>query len=191
MYTSSIQDLATSFFLETHMHEDPIRFGLDHLPFLECEQTELLASQPVLTELETVYQDSEMFSHSQNNIRNTFPNPLPSPVTRTTTIDTKKRFICNDCGHGFSRNYDLKTHYRIHTKERPYVCSFPDCQKNFARSSGVREHERNVHFMAPKRDRKRKSSIPETQGKCMKTLRFLQWPKEETSGSNGSFQMCS
>ena len=36
---------------------------------------------------------------------------------------------------------------RIHTKEKPYECSFPDCNKRFSRVSSLREHERNIHHL--------------------------------------------
>ena len=37
------------------------------------------------------------------------------------------------CGSTFTRRFNLRGHLRSHTEERPYVCSWPNCQKGFAR----------------------------------------------------------
>eukprot|EP01119_Soliformovum_irregulare_P004555 TRINITY_DN15606_c0_g1_i1.p1 TRINITY_DN15606_c0_g1~~TRINITY_DN15606_c0_g1_i1.p1 ORF type:complete len:106 (-),score=2.66 TRINITY_DN15606_c0_g1_i1:106-423(-) len=58
-----------------------------------------------------------------------------------------KPHLCPICHTGFARRYDAKVHLRVHTNERPYKCRF--CDKTFRRSSGVREHERNVHQPQP------------------------------------------
>eukprot|EP01119_Soliformovum_irregulare_P011681 TRINITY_DN2950_c0_g1_i1.p1 TRINITY_DN2950_c0_g1~~TRINITY_DN2950_c0_g1_i1.p1 ORF type:complete len:167 (-),score=19.32 TRINITY_DN2950_c0_g1_i1:53-487(-) len=70
--------------------------------------------------------------------------------------EIKKPHTCEECNSAFARKYDLKVHIRRHTKERPYVCSDATCAKSFARSSSVREHERNVHqiYATPRRKRR-------------------------------------
>lgn len=43
------------------------------------------------------------------------------------------KFKCveDGCGKAFLTSYSLKIHVRVHTKVKPYVCSFENCDKAF------------------------------------------------------------
>ena len=44
--------------------------------------------------------------------------------------DSKKRFLCTDCGKGFLDRSNLSSHQmNVHIKSRPYKCRYPDCNK--------------------------------------------------------------
>ncbi|XP_037089564.1 zinc finger protein GLIS3-like [Pollicipes pollicipes] len=46
------------------------------------------------------------------------------------------------CNKAFSRRENLKIHLRSHTGERPYNCEFPGCPKAFSNSSDRAKHQR-------------------------------------------------
>ena len=37
-------------------------------------------------------------------------------------------------------DFNLRTHIRIHTGDRPYVCPFDNCNKRFAQSTNLKSH---------------------------------------------------
>lgn len=54
----------------------------------------------------------------------------------------EKPFKCEFCDKNFSLDFNLRTHLRTHTGEKPYQCSFPGCLKRFTQSSNLTAHEK-------------------------------------------------
>uniref|UniRef100_A0A1Q3EZX1 Putative c2h2-type zn-finger protein n=1 Tax=Culex tarsalis TaxID=7177 RepID=A0A1Q3EZX1_CULTA len=52
---------------------------------------------------------------------------------------SSESLCCPSCGKAFKCSINLKTHMRVHTKERPYLCGY--CPKTFAHLSDKRRHE--------------------------------------------------
>ncbi|KIM66029.1 hypothetical protein SCLCIDRAFT_83921, partial [Scleroderma citrinum Foug A] len=47
------------------------------------------------------------------------------------------------CGGQFKRGEHLKRHIRsIHTDDRPWRCTFPDCGREFSRQDNLNQHLR-------------------------------------------------
>ncbi|KAI9280488.1 hypothetical protein BY458DRAFT_470117 [Sporodiniella umbellata] len=60
-------------------------------------------------------------------------------------IHTGERpFVCTepDCGKKFSRPDSLTTHVKIHSNIRPYTCKYPNCDKAYYHLRSLRKHEK-------------------------------------------------
>ncbi|XP_042250804.1 PR domain zinc finger protein 12-like [Thunnus albacares] len=66
-------------------------------------------------------------------------SPSSSSSTSTTTTSSG-RMRCVICHRGFNSRSNLRSHMRIHTLDKPFVCRF--CNRRFSQSSTLRNHVR-------------------------------------------------
>ncbi|WEW61619.1 hypothetical protein PRK78_007110 [Emydomyces testavorans] len=65
-------------------------------------------------------------------------------------ISRQKKHLCEwkDCprkGQTHASGYALRAHMRSHTKEKPFYCTLPECDRSFTRSDALSKHMRTVH----------------------------------------------
>lgn len=72
-------------------------------------------------------------------------SPVPSPSRGGKKGSNGKgqvnpsKYLCDMCDKSFTRAYNLRSHQRTHTDERPFVCT--TCGKSFARQHDRKRHE--------------------------------------------------
>ncbi|KAG0049243.1 hypothetical protein BGZ83_005915 [Gryganskiella cystojenkinii] len=62
---------------------------------------------------------------------------------------TPARHKCPQCDKYFTRPFNLKSHQRTHTQERPFVCSFAHCARAFSRLHDCNRHMRTHWRIKP------------------------------------------
>lgn len=63
-------------------------------------------------------------------------------ATATNTSSSDGPCVCDLCGKTFSRLGNLNSHRKLHSDERPFVCTFAGCAASFKEKSHLTKHNR-------------------------------------------------
>ncbi|XP_066517620.1 PR domain zinc finger protein 12-like [Hoplias malabaricus] len=78
--------------------------------------------------------------HPCDGIPSSSPSSSSSSTSSSSSLSATSRMRCVICHRGFNSRSNLRSHMRIHTLDKPFVCRF--CSRRFSQSSTLRNHVR-------------------------------------------------
>jgi uncharacterized Zn-finger protein len=115
--------------------------GMDEVESSEVEEIDEV-EEPLETAVNTAASSVQENIEAIRNVSELMrKQELP---TKSETKDQKpnKKYKCTECDKSFTQQAHLQIHFRKHTGERPFHCSFPNCFKSFTQLGNLKTHER-------------------------------------------------
>jgi len=101
----------------------------------------------------------------------------------------KERFQCPICLKTFDRNEVVYRHIRVHSVERPYKCSFVNCNKRFSRKDGLKHHEQ-LHYQKlhkQKEERIKRKNMNENSNSTVTLKKYKLTTNNSMNNYNSNF----
>ncbi|KAI8885604.1 hypothetical protein K501DRAFT_284177 [Backusella circina FSU 941] len=123
----------------TTSHQNTYRYASFSRTPAPPVKEEMVETHPILQtdKHEIHYSDIE----TKQSMIPTTSSPHTIPISDNT--EPLPGYPCKypNCNKRFSRPYNLKSHMRTHTSERPFACNHPSCGWKFARPHDLKRHQ--------------------------------------------------
>lgn len=85
-----------------------------------------------------------LLSTAQSSTTTVQPSTKVNTRTQQPAQERRRIFECEypNCGKNYFKSSHLKAHVRCHTGERPFLCRWEDCNRRFSRSDELSRHKR-------------------------------------------------
>lgn len=127
----------------------PAEESVQHVPAANvspCVRTHLPAIAPKLPQGIYFAANPELLSNGGFIILNPTTATLvrTAPPTPAPVPERRRVYECSypNCGKNYFKSSHLKAHQRIHTGEKPFICKWENCERRFSRSDELSRHKR-------------------------------------------------